>query len=163
MRTLLLLRHAKSDWSDPELADHDRPLNQRGKRNAERMGRLLKDEELLPDLILTSTATRARETVKRVVSASGYAGKVEKTQALYLADPAGYVATLREVEDEYSRVMVVGHNPGLEELAQRLTGTAIRLPTAALVQIAFPLKHWRDLDDQTEGQALGVWRPRELS
>src|SRR5947209_3702004 len=163
MRTLLLLRHAKSDWSNPELADHDRPLNRRGKGNAERMGCLVKDEDLLPDLIITSTAKRARQTVKRVVSASGYTRTVEETQALYLADPADYRGALREVQDDCGRVMVVGHNPGLEEFVEQLTGTAIRLPTAALVQIELPLEHWRDFEEQTEGKVMGVWRPRELS
>ena len=163
MRTLLLQRHAKSDWSNPELADHDRPLNQRGKRNAERMGRVLKDEDLMPDLILTSTAKRARQTAKRVVGAGGYSGTVEETRALYLANPPGYAAAIRKVQDDCSRVMVVGHNPGLEEFVEQLTKTAIRLPTAALVQIELPLERWRDFDEHTQGNVVGVWRPRGLS
>jgi phosphohistidine phosphatase len=163
MKTLLLLRHAKSDWSNPELADHERPLNQRGKRDARRVGRLLQDEQLLPDLILTSTAKRTRRTVKGLVPAVSYAGKIKAKRELYLAGPEAYLEVLRAVPDRYQRVMVVGHNPGLEEWVEQLTGTATILPTAALAQVLLPIKRWRDLGEDTKGELRGVWRPRELT
>jgi phosphohistidine phosphatase len=162
MKTLLLLRHAKSDWSNPQVADHDRPLNKRGKRDAPRMGRLLQDEKLLPDLILTSTAKRTRQTVQAMVEAGSYTGKVKARQALYLAGPEAYIEVLRGVPDKYRRVMVVGHNPGLEELVEHLTGTATILPTAALAQVSLPITQWRALGEETKGKLKGVWRPREL-
>ena len=162
MKTLLLLRHAKSDWSNPQVADHDRPLNKRGKRDAPRMGRLLQDENLLPDLILTSTAKRTRQTVQAMVEAGSYTGKVKARQALYLTGPEAYIEVLRGVPDKYRRVMVVGHNPGLEELLEQLTGTGIILPTAALAQVELPVTQWRELGEETKGKLKGVWRPREL-
>jgi phosphohistidine phosphatase len=163
MKSLLVLRHAKSDWNDPELADRDRPLNKRGTRDAARMGRLLKEENLLPDLIITSTATRARETVQGLIGASGYAGAVVKKAVLYQAAPATYLRVLRDVKDDPQRVMVVGHNPGLEELVQCLTGSSTTMPTATLVKISLPLSTWPKLDEGTRGELAGVWRPRELS
>jgi phosphohistidine phosphatase len=163
MKTLLVLRHAKSDWSDARLADHDRPLNKRGARDAPRMGRLVRDERLIPDLILTSTAMRTRQTVEALVVATGYAGDVDARPDLYGAGPEACVQALRGVPDRYQRVMVVGHNPGVEALVEQLTGSATRLPTAALAQIVLPLTHWRDLDEHTRGELQGVWRPRELS
>jgi phosphohistidine phosphatase len=163
MKTLLVLRHAKSDWSTPDLADHDRPLNKRGERDAPRMGRLVRDEHLVPDLILTSTAKRTRQTVGALVAAAGYAGDVKATRALYGAGPEAYVHVLRGVPDQYQRVMVVGHNPGVEALVEQLTGSATRLPTAALAHLVLPVTHWRDLDGKTQGEMRGVWRPRELS
>ena len=90
MKTLLILRHAKSDWETPDVADHDRPLNGRGKRDAPRMGRLLRDENLVPDLIISSTAKRARKTAKLVAEASGYEGEIRLAETLYLAGPEAY-------------------------------------------------------------------------
>lgn len=161
-KTLLVLRHAKSDRKDPDLEDHDRPLNERGQRDAGRMGLLLRDEQLVPELIITSTARRARQTVERIVSASGYAGDVTPNRVLYLAGPERFVTSLSALTDEPRRVMVVGHNPGLEELVEHLTGTATTMPTATLVAIALPIRHWREMNWESHGELRGVWRPREL-
>lgn len=163
MKTLLVLRHAKSDWHDPDIADPDRPLNKRGTRDAARMGRLLQEESLLPDLIITSTARRARATVEGLVAASGFAGPVATEADFYLAAPATYLRVLSRVKNDPARVMVVGHNPGLEELVNALTGTSTTIPTATLVVIALPFSSWQALDDGTRGELLRIWRPRELS
>ena len=85
MKTLLLLRHAKSSWKDGDLDDHDRPLNKRGKRDAPRMGQLLRDQDLLPELILTSSARRCRKTAEHVIQSSGYRGETRITGELYEA------------------------------------------------------------------------------
>lgn len=162
MKTLLLLRHAKSSWKYPDLADHDRPLNKRGKQAAPRMGQLLKDEELLPDLILSSTAARAQTTARKVASASGYAGDIRVTRELYEAGPEAYLALLQEVADDHARVLMVGHNPDLEALLEQLTDEAEALPTAALALVELPIQHWREVNDATEGKLVRVWRPKEL-
>ena len=127
------------------------------------MGRLLKEEHLLPDVIVTSTAKRARQTVEGIISEGEYAGVVVTKAVFYLAAPAAYLRVVREVKDDSQRVMVVGHNPGLEELVQSLTGTATTMPTAALADLSLPLSAWRELDEGTRGTLLGMWRPRELS
>lgn len=162
MRTLLVLRHAKSSWKDADLADHDRPLNKRGKRDAPRIGRLLKMKRLSPDAILGSSATRARRTAEDVAAWSAFTGGVQIEPRLYLADPATIVDVVRRTEADAGRLMVVGHNPGLEQLVARLTGVTEPLPTAALVQIRLPIAHWKDLRLSTSGQLVDAWQPRTI-
>lgn len=167
MKMLLILRHAKSSWKDSKIADHDRPLNKRGLRDAPRMGWHLREEDLLPDLILSSTAFRARKTAEIVAEKSGYEGEVEFRSDFYAADPEAYIEALSSLTDEYTRVMVVGHNPGLEELLELLTGEPEKLPTGALAQVALPVQSWRELNDiearSLEGELVNLWRPRDLS
>jgi phosphohistidine phosphatase len=161
MKTLLILRHAKSSWKNAGLADHDRPLNKRGQRDAPRVGRRLRDENLTPDLILSSTAKRALDTAEAVAEASGYEGEIESRPDLYMADPEAYLRALRGLSDDFQCVMVIGHNPGLEELLEALTGEAAAMPTAALAHVELPLKRWQDLNDETEGRLVNVWRPKK--
>lgn len=161
MKTLLILRHAKSAWDELDVADHDRPLNKRGKYDAPRVGQLLRDEDLVPDLILSSTAKRAHRTAKLAAEACGYKGEIELAETLYLAGPEAYLAALSSVPDKCRRVMVVGHNPGLEALLEKLTGEAKALPTAALAQVVLPIAYWRQVE-AAEGRLLGLWLPRDL-
>lgn len=163
MRTVLILRHAKSSWKNANLSDHDRPLNRRGERDAPRMGRLLREEMLTPDLIISSDAKRALRTAELVALNSGYEREIEVSRGLYLGDPQDYVEHLSKVDDLWQRVMVVGHNPGLEMLLEQLTGEEERLPTAALARVELPLDSWRQLDGETEGKLTALWLPRELS
>lgn len=162
MKTLLILRHAKSSWKASGLADHDRPLNKRGKRDAPRMGKLVRKEGLVPDLIVCSTARRAQETAEAVSEASGYEGEIQPAPEFYAAGPEAYLEALRRVPDDYRGVMVIGHNPGLEELLELLTDEAEPLSTAALARVALPIKRWKDLSARTRGELMQVWRPREL-
>ena len=163
MKTLLVLRHAKSSWDEAGLDDHARPLNARGERDAPRMGRVLRDEGLGPDVIVSSDAARARGTAEAVAEAAEFPGTILLEPRLYHASAAEIVNVLRTVVDaDADTVMVVGHNPGLEELVGRLTDTRESLPTAALVQIALPIDRWSELTSGTPGVIEGLWRPREL-
>ena len=162
MKTILVLRHAKSSWDDPDCADHDRPLNKRGEKDAPWMGKLLKKAKLLPDLIICSTAKRARKTVEAVADKAGYKGEIQYTGDFYMADPEDYLKALQNVSDECDCVMVVGHNPGMQELVSELSGRDETFPTAALAQLRLPIQHWRELDDQTRGELVNLWRPKEL-
>lgn len=162
MKTLLILRHAKSSWADARLADHDRPLNKRGKRDAPRMGQLLHDEDLVPDLIVSSTAKRARATAAAVAEAADYDGEVRLDPSLYHGEPEDYYEVLRTLEDDLQRVMVVGHNPGMEALVEALTDQDEHLPTAALAHVTLPIDRWREVDDECRGRLVHLWRPREL-
>ncbi|MDE0296998.1 MAG: histidine phosphatase family protein [Candidatus Poribacteria bacterium] len=162
MKTLLILRHAKSSWKDEGVLDHDRPLNKRGKRDAPRVGELLLHQGLIPDLIVSSTAKRARSTAKRVAKACRYAGEIQLTSQFYHAPAGSYIEYLNHLPDEYSRVMVVGHNPGMEELVARL-GQNCTMPTAALANLSLPIDCWSELDGATEGRLVQVWYPRDLS
>jgi phosphohistidine phosphatase len=162
MKSLLILRHAKSSWKDEDLADYDRPLKKRGKRDAPRMGARLRQEDLVPDFIITSSAKRAHATAALVIEACGYEGNVQVTRDLYAADMLTYFEVLREVDDVYHRVMVVGHNPGLEMFLDALTEVGEPMPTAALAYVRLPISAWRDLDEGTVGELVNLWRPRDL-
>ena len=162
MKTLLILRHAKSSWDDESLDDFDRPLNQRGNRDAPRIGQLLRERDLLPELILCSTAVRAYSTLERVCEAADYQGQFELHSDLYLAPSATYVELLQEVAEPLDRVMVIGHNPGLETLLTDLTGAVEHMPTGGLAVVELPIERWQQLRRPTAGRLLHLFRPKTL-
>jgi phosphohistidine phosphatase len=162
MKILLLLRHAKSSWDDGDLADFDRPLNNRGRRDAPVMGRLLAQHELTPDLIITSAARRAATTAELVALAAEYGGDIQYTNELYLADPETFLDVARDTPDGVTRLMLVGHNPGIEELVTDLAEREERMPTAALACFRLDIDRWGDLTDETAAELLHLWRPKEL-
>jgi phosphohistidine phosphatase len=162
VKTLFVLRHGKSSWKNQYLADHDRPLKKRGKQDAPRMGRLLKDQDLVPDLIITSTAERALTTAELVALAADYTADIQVTRSFYHADGEEYIDFLAALDSAAGRIMVVGHNPGLEHLVNLLTGAWERMPTAALAQIELPLDSWANLSVATTGRLVNLWLPREL-
>jgi phosphohistidine phosphatase len=142
MRTLYLLRHAKSAWKDPTLDDHDRPLAPRGDRAARALAQHFRRLKADPELVLCSTAVRTRETLDLVMAGFSKPPIVAMERGLYLAVPSSILARLREVDNRVERVLVIGHNPGLHELALKLAqhGPAKaraelqrKYPTAALV------------------------------
>ncbi|BBL72341.1 SixA phosphatase family protein [Methylogaea oryzae] len=146
-KRLILLRHAKSSWKRLELADFDRPLSGRGKRDAPAMGLRLKAWGACPDLILSSPAKRARKTAKIVAEALGYPGKaIRCDERLYLQGVQALLAALTETDDRFDEVMLVGHNPDITELAERLTGDDFsEIPTAGAVVIRVEGTSWREL------------------
>jgi phosphohistidine phosphatase len=162
MKTLLVLRHAKSSWKYTHLADFDRPLNKRGKRDAPRMGALLKQEEIVPDLIISSSAERALATAESVALACDYDSEIQTTRQLYHAWPEAYIEVLNSVPNDHQRVMVVGHNPGIESVVEELTGGWIRMPTAALVHISLDIDDWSELDLDSTQEVVDYWWPKEL-
>jgi len=162
MKLLSILRHAKSSWGDSSLDDHDRPLNKRGLRDAPRMGELIREQGLVPDTILCSTARRARDTALAVAAAAGFPDEVRFTRRLYGANPATHVEALRALPDVAAHALVIGHNPGLEELLAVLVGASHTLPTAALAVVELPIESWSELDPPPVGSLRALWRPREL-
>ena len=170
MKTLLLLRHAKSSWDNPGGRDFDRPLAPRGRRTAPLIGGYLRDHQLLPDLVLCSTARRARETYDLVVPAAGGAA-VQFEQALYLATPATLLRLVQATPASVERLLVVGHNPGLQQFAAQLARTGdkatrkrlqAKFPTAALAVITFPAADWGDIKPGV-GQLESFVVPRDLA
>jgi phosphohistidine phosphatase len=127
------------------------------------MGQLLKDEDLVPDLIISSTAERALATAELAAVACGFEGKLMTTRRFYHAEPQTYLEVLREVEDQYSRIMIVGHNPGMEALVADLTGQAEHVSTANIAHVALPVARWAQLTEETTGTLLHFWRPREVA
>lgn len=161
MKRLSILRHAKSSWKDSSLDDHDRPLNKRGLRDAPRVGEVLLDLHLVPDAILSSTARRARDTALAVAGTSEFPDEVLLTRELYLASPETYLEQLRALPDTIADAMVVGHNPGIEDLVARVIGRSERMPTAALAVVELPIDSWKDLGPPPLGTLRTIWRPRE--
>lgn len=162
MKTLLVLRHAKSSWNYPERSDYDRPLNARGKRDAPRIGTHLQAQGLIPDRILTSSARRARKTARKVAKGCGYTGKIKKLERFYEAVPGVYFETLQGLPDKYRSVLVVGHNPTMEQLVRHLTGQIWQMPTAALAHIELSIERWELFDAYTEGNLVNLWTPKTL-
>jgi len=162
MKTLLLMRHAKSSWKHPDLPDQDRPLNKRGEKDAPRMGKFIREKELIPQVILASPAKRVTQTVDGMLEKMAFKGKVEYIDSLYLAEPSAYLSTLQTISDKFERVLVVGHNPGLEGLLQILSGKVESLPTASLAHLILPIEHWADLKEDTRGELVERVKPRDL-
>ena len=126
------------------------------------MGALVRERGLIPDIVISSDAVRARLTAEAVAAAARYRGAILLDPQLYLADPAGIISVLRELRENADTVMIVGHNPGLEELVEQLTGDPLEMPTAALAAVVLPIDSWRDLDTSTRGTLVGHWRPKEV-
>lgn len=163
MRGLLILRHAKSSWAQAGQDDWQRPLNDRGLRDAPAAGEWLREQSLVPDLIVTSDAVRARTTAQLVAKSSGYQGDLVVEPSIYLAAPEDVIAVLNGVPDAARLVMVVGHNPGLEDLIAQLTDEHHGMPTAAIVHLTVPIASWRELDDTTAATVIDSWQPRDRS
>jgi phosphohistidine phosphatase len=144
---LALLRHAKSSWSNPDLPDHDRPLAPRGRRAAERMGVYIQEKGLVPDLVLCSSARRARQTLDLLELPSNTVELVE--DELYGATATALIARLSRVGDATHSVLLIGHNPSIHEAATNLASNpdavAQDFPTAALAEFLVPTLHWKDL------------------
>lgn len=170
MKTLYLLRHAKSDWSLPGQDDHDRPLASRGERAALLIGRYIAQNQTPPDTILCSSATRARQTLDLAASQWPEKPPVTVDSALYLAGAAGLKARLAKLSDSIDLVMVVGHNPDMQELTRNLAkdgprdlmdAVASKFPTAALAAISLPIDRWQDIKGAA-GTLLKFATPKQL-
>lgn len=162
MKTLLIFRHAKSSWKDDSLPDHDRPLNKRGERDAPRMGEVLREQGFQPDLILCSTAVRARETVRLALGEIDFEGKLELREDLYAFEPGPYLNALTGLDETIDQVMIVGHNPALEELLVGLTGEHHRMATAALAHLELPIHNWQEISFGMGAKLVNLWMPKEL-
>jgi phosphohistidine phosphatase len=126
------------------------------------MGRLLREEDVLPDLIVASSARRCRKTAEHVIQHSGYRGETRITGELYEADAGKLRSLLTVLPDNVQRGLLLGHNPGMEELLESLVGVYTPLTTAALAQLELPIDSWSELASQTRAESVGLWQPREL-
>ena len=143
MKTLFLIRHAKSSWDAPALADMDRPLNDRGQRDARQMGERLAKRRVKPDLILSSPATRALTTTEIIAKKLDYKRRnIVVDDRLYAVEANELLDVIRQLDDRAESVMLIGHNPELTELAHRLSGDITRLPTCAVAEFVFDARSW---------------------
>jgi len=150
MKTLLLLRHAKSSWDDTSLPDFERPLNERGRRAAPLIGELLSKQNLRPELVICSPAKRTRETIALVLKAAGFETELRYDAGIYEASAEGLTEVISRIETDKNDVMLVGHNPGMENLLERLTGKDVRMPTAALARIILNCNTWNEAGEKGE-------------
>lgn len=161
MKTLLLLRHAKSSWDDPALRDFDRPLAARGKRDAPEIGKALETRGPLPDLIISSPAARARETLEAVIKSAHIDIPPRFDESIYGASSAELMRIIRRLPGESYCALLVGHNPGFEDTVSRLTGAPSRMPTAALAHLEFQIEDWKDVEDG-QGKLIWLLTPKQL-
>jgi len=139
MRTLTLMRHAKSSWDDPALDDHDRPLNARGEKAAKTMAKRLKAQGYKPDLVIVSSARRAQQTAEALQARYHDTLQIRTEPRLYNAAEDVYAEVISEVGDEVEHLMLIGHNPTTEQMAARLGGRERHMPTAAYLRVEIPV------------------------
>ena len=146
MKKLFLIRHAKSSWKDKSLADWQRPLNKRGKKDAPKMGKRLAERGAKIDLIVSSPAKRAMSTAKKLAKELGYKKKIVQNENLYNATEWQMLEVIHSFDFQLERVMLVTHNPGLTDFVNQISGRRVEnIPTCGIVELAFEVESWRDI------------------
>ena len=148
-RTLVMIRHAKSSWSNPLQSDFERPLNDRGEHDAPMMGERLKAKNIIPDLIISSTAKRAKQTAKKIAKALGYdESKIKMYDKLYHCISQVFEEVLYEVDDAVETVFIVAHNPGISSFVNELSGKfhIDNMPTCGIVGARFEADEWNEFN-----------------
>jgi phosphohistidine phosphatase len=162
MKTLLMMRHAKSSWKSGVDSDHKRPLNDRGRRDAPVMAQLLCEQDEVPQLVISSDAKRTCETLDLMLPVFERFGSdptVEIESSFYHAPASEWLEKLAELPDEFSSVMFLGHNPGAEELVMHFSNEFHSMPTAAIACFRFDEESWHNI---TKGELADIWRPKEI-
>lgn len=171
VKKLTLLRHAKSGWDDPVARDFDRPLNGKGKRAAQRVGEYLREHDIHFDHVVASPAVRVVETIEHLAEGTGETIAPAWDKRVYLASAVSLLDVVQEADDRYESLLLVGHNPGLEDLVLMLVPDNAedaardqieeKFPTASIAEISFPVEHWEDVRANSGALSLFV-RPRDL-
>jgi phosphohistidine phosphatase len=160
MKTLYVLRHAKSSWTDRDISDFDRPLNERGLAAAPFLGEMMRTENLLPEVIYSSPAKRARETALLAKNAGRIDAPIFFDDRIYEASPQTLLAVVTAIDDRFASAMMVGHNPGTEGFIRLLTGELVPMATASLAVIDFVIAEWGQIGAGS-GKLRRVIRPRD--
>jgi phosphohistidine phosphatase len=160
VKTLYILRHAKSSWEKPDIADFERALNEAGLNTAPFMGQLLYDRAFQPDLILSSPAKRAKQTAVLIKETAGFNAEIKYDDRIYEASPQVLLQVIADVKEKRESVMLVGHNPGIEGLIRYLTGHKENMPTAALAIIELWVNTWDGIVADS-GVLKELIRPKE--
>lgn len=162
MKTLLLLRHAKSDWSEAGVPDIARTLNQRGEKAAPAMGGYARKKHIRPDLILCSPAERARQTAALLIEAARFIAELRFDERIYEANWSRLLEIVQQLDDTATTVLLVGHNPGMEDLLLNLTGVNRHMATAAFARIELSVESWNEAAPGC-GQLDWLVKPKDLS
>ncbi len=157
MKTLLLLRHAKTSLVDPMLSDNMRPLTYQGKQDVSIIGNILKNKKLIPDIIICSTAKRAVETSKLIAKYVNYHNEIHLSKLLYQTTAKDYINVISEIPDKNNMVLLVGHNPILETLVEIITNELRIMKTCSLVNIVLSINSWVELKTQTKGKLIELF------
>ena len=161
MKTLFLLRHAKSSWKDDNLDDFERPLKKKGLGDAQLMGKLIRQREIGLDLVISSSAERARQTAQLVLMSAGLQVEVRYDDLIYEAGMRRLLTLVSRLDNHANSVMLVGHNPGFEDLLKTLTGEIHSMPTATLAGIEFDVDDWGQIKARS-GRLTLLLTPKEL-
>jgi len=161
MKTLLLLRHGKSSWDDPALDDFDRPLNERGVGDAKLSGKYARRQKVKVDLVLSSPAIRAKHTTELFIAAADLENSPVYDERVYEANARRLLQILSELDDANESVLLIGHNPGFEDLLEHLTADARKVPTASLTCITLEIDKW-GAPKQGEGKLEWRMTPKKL-
>ncbi len=171
MKTLTVLRHAKSGWDDPVARDFDRPLNKRGEKAANVIGAWMRRQKMVFDHVIASPAVRVIDTIDQIENSYGELGEPTWERRIYLASSASLMDVLRETDNGFDRVLMIGHNPGLEDLILELVPenkddllralVYEKYPTAAVAEITLDIKSWADIEKHV-GTLTRYIRPRDL-
>ncbi len=163
MKTILFMRHAKSDWEQTGVSDHDRPLNARGKRIAPAIGLYLFQHALVPEMVIVSTARRAQETLELMLPNWPTRPDVVSQRGLYMATGRAFFQAIADVPDQMMRVLVIGHNPGMTALAGMFDRTSPHFPTAAVLHLRSSKTEWAEIvESPANCEFVGLLRPKEL-
>ena len=160
MKTIFLLRHAKSSWDDASLSDFERPLNERGLNTAPFMGEVIVRRGFVPAIIISSPASRAAKTAVLVKESAGINANILYDDRIYEASPNMLKQVVSEVEDAFDSALIVGHNPGMEGFIRYLSGQVEPMPTAALAALKLKIDSWSDIDADC-GKIIEVIRPKD--
>jgi phosphohistidine phosphatase len=161
MKTLFVLRHAKSSWDNSRLSDFERPLNDRGEETAPFMGKVMARKHFKPDLIMSSPAERAKQTAKLSRKAAKLDCPLEFDERIYEASPQALRKVVSETANDKNSLMIVGHNPGMEGFVRLLTGKEEAMPTASLAVIELDIDDWKDIAPAA-GMLVEILRPKEI-
>lgn len=161
MKTLYVLRHAKSSWDNSALSDFERPLNERGFKTAPLMGEMMRENDFVPEIIVCSTAKRAEQTARLVKESAGFEAEIRFKDAIYEAGVMTLLRIVCEIGDEFNSALIVGHNPGFENLVRVLTGKSETMPTAALAVIDLVIESWNEAKANS-GNLRDFIRPKEI-
>lgn len=159
MKRLILFRHGKSDWDASYSNDHGRPLADRGIKAAKQMGKLLAAASEVPELVVSSTAERARKTAELALEAGRWDAQIQLSDVLYASSPSRTLAFLQTLPDACEQVMLVGHEPTWSGLVSAFSGARVRMPTAAMAAVQLPVSQWRDLRFDS-GELVWLLQPK---
>ena len=162
MKTLLLLRHAKTSWVDLTVSDNLRPLSPTGKYNVYQISNFLKNTKLLPELIISSSAKRAKDTSTLLAEFAGYNDSVYVSELLYETSAIDYINVISEVSNKINMVLLVGHNPILENLIELITNELIIMETCSLVHIILPITNWKEIKTNPKCKLIQLITIKEL-